>query len=645
MLNDTNPNILVQGNFASAETIAPNGGGWAWDNTFSATATGGAAKVTATGSLQELFSVQTISVGRGDKIEIAAKVRTGTGAAAFTPAAGREMVLSIIPWAGTTRLPGAQAIHVVATRTTASSTGFADLTGQTVVIGGTAADGEVALDASVTSIQVRLAVTANAGAVIWFDDISVIKTGLVQQDLVDGLPGLGDVASGFAQSGTNLLADPKIDYPRLWKQPGLAVSTAHFNSTSQSLEFTGNGTARSFFWPTSSTGSPYAISSWPDKIYYVECYVYLPATNPNTTAQVSLFSQGTILPFSSGTAISPMTFATAGTWSNVTLSNPVRGSWNRLFGYFKVPTLRNGFTAGITFTAASTHKLYVDDLVIQDVTESVTANDKLYGRPTPADIVPQAKVDGLVGLNSTVGGFSTQITGLSNTVGPLDSTINGNAGLLKRLYGPTGVIADKIVIQSIPTAAIGTELAVVPVTGSGARVARTNPALSTTPNVLGVAVGPPTIPALTATSGVYPFGVYGGQYYQFFDTILKRTSDIGWNAATGTFTVSQAAWYLVEVGFAVDASAGFSGAFNVTPIVIVSGQLIKAGSDAWGSYGFGFGGKSRYSHSAFIVYVGAGGTVQAGYDAAATYPNFFRGQSNGAYTNFSISMMNKTQDT
>ena len=202
------------------------------------------------------------------------------------------------------------------------------------------------------------------------------------------------------KTGANLLPDPRIDKPSRWKQAGLAVSTAFSNTTytsttTQSLEFTGNGAARSFYWPTGFLGLPYDIGTWPDRIYYVECYVYLPAANPNTTATVKMFGKASIIPFGNGDDVAAMTFTStagpgpSGTWQNATLTNPAKGgtSWTKMFGYFKIPTLRNGFTAGITFTASTSHKIYVDDLAIIDVTEAVTTNNKLYGRPTPADTI------------------------------------------------------------------------------------------------------------------------------------------------------------------------------------------------------------------------------------------------------------------
>lgn len=183
MLNTSEPNLLTQGDFASADTVE-SAGGWSWDNTVSATGGGGSARAVATGSQQQLYAKQSIKVKTDDKLIVTAKVQTS----GFTAASGREMVLSIIPWVGSSRLKvnNLDYTHVVHTRTAAAAT-FQDMTGLTIKIGGTAAAGEVVLPSTVTSIQVRLAFTGNPGAIAWFDDVVVKKTGLVEQSWVQSL--------------------------------------------------------------------------------------------------------------------------------------------------------------------------------------------------------------------------------------------------------------------------------------------------------------------------------------------------------------------------------------------------------------------------------------------------------------------------
>jgi hypothetical protein len=166
-----------------------------------------------------------------------------------------------------------------------------------------------------------------------------------------------------------------------------------------------------------------------------------------------MFAKASIIPFGNGDNVAAMTFADAGAgpgpsgaWELTTLTNPAKGGtgWTKMFGYFKVPTLRNGFTAGITFTAASaSYKIYVDDLAIIDVTDAVTANNKLYGRPTPADTIdagtkltgqiPDAQVPQITTTwNELYDAFdnSTTPTGTQRTVSDVRSraaTVRGSA--------------------------------------------------------------------------------------------------------------------------------------------------------------------------------------------------------------------------
>ena len=173
-INFTAGNLLGQGAFSNSNTVEP-GGGWAWDSTTTATGTGGSVKATATGSLQQLYSRQAVKVAAGDRVEISAKVKTS----GFTSG---SMVLAVIPWIGTT----AQTAQVIHTRNTAATL-FQPMTGLRLRIGGTAEAGEVAISGSVTALTVRLGVTVNSGAVVWFDDVEVKKAGALAQTLVEYL--------------------------------------------------------------------------------------------------------------------------------------------------------------------------------------------------------------------------------------------------------------------------------------------------------------------------------------------------------------------------------------------------------------------------------------------------------------------------
>lgn len=192
-INNASVNLISQGNFNNEITIDP-GGGWSWDSTVTATGTGGSAKCEATGSLQQLFSRQVVKVANSNRVDITARVKTS----GFTAAAGRYMELAIIPWKLVANVMTAQTPVVIATRTTASAGSFATLSGTTYVVAN-----------DIIRLTVRLSVVANSGAVIWFDDVSVVKSGGLLQDLVDKLPETwgGFVSAVFGGSGVKTWLD------------------------------------------------------------------------------------------------------------------------------------------------------------------------------------------------------------------------------------------------------------------------------------------------------------------------------------------------------------------------------------------------------------------------------------------------------
>lgn len=223
-INFTAGNLLGQGAFSNSNTVDA-GGGWAWDGTTTATGSGGSVKATATGSLQQLYSRQTIKVASGDRVEISAKVKTS----GFTSG---SMVLAVVPWIGTT----AQTPQVIHTRTTTAST-FQAMTGSRLRIGGTAEAGEVAISGSITALTVRLGVTANSGAVIWFDDVEVKKAGALAQTLVEyltttweqawtavfGSGGTGKIWSDFITTVTTVFDRAKLGVTNAGTAQGTAI--------------------------------------------------------------------------------------------------------------------------------------------------------------------------------------------------------------------------------------------------------------------------------------------------------------------------------------------------------------------------------------------------------------------------------------
>lgn len=200
-------NLLTLGEFKTAATLqAANG--WSWDSANDHTGgnAGGCAKLdcSVVAGTKELFSNQNIKVSPGDKLAAFAYIKTSLN---FNGGGG-SIVLSIIPFAGTVQKP------TVTLVSSAGSAGWYELTNDSSPwevpkytsnpygFGNNPSD-------QITSVQVRLAVTASAGTVYW-DDIKLYKNGLLQQGLVDTLlgafSGIFDGLKGYSQGTTSLSA-------------------------------------------------------------------------------------------------------------------------------------------------------------------------------------------------------------------------------------------------------------------------------------------------------------------------------------------------------------------------------------------------------------------------------------------------------
>lgn len=143
----------------------------------------------------------------------------------------------------------------------------------------------------------------------------------------------------------------------------------------------------------------------------------------------------------------------------------------------------------------------------------------------------------------------------------------------------------------------------------------------------------------------------GNRKFTSFYTVNSASADITASASNGSFTVTHAGYYMVEVGFNANSSPPGAGAFSVAPAVYVGGSSTpyKVGGDAMGSYGTigdaTFGNWARSAQSSFIVYLPATGVVQAGYvNRMGEVTSFFQGDADGANCYFSIAMLNRTDE-
>lgn len=241
-ISDSSPNLLSQGNFNNAITVS-DGGGWSWDGTTTATGTGGSAKAVATGALQELFSRQAVKVNAGDRVDISCQVKTS----GFTAASGRSMVLSVIPWKVIGGVMTQQDTVVIATRTASAST-FQAMTGSAYVV-----------PSGVVRIQLRLAVTANSGAAIWFDDGKISKGGYLGQNLVDSLINAwNDLFGGL----TNPLAGAGGTTGKTWND--LFSGASAFRSSYNTEADRGNTLRLNLFGSPTTVGSQIGTNAVPN---------------------------------------------------------------------------------------------------------------------------------------------------------------------------------------------------------------------------------------------------------------------------------------------------------------------------------------------------------------------------------------------
>lgn len=181
---------------------------------------------------------------------------------------------------------------------------------------------------------------------------------------------------GNVRSGSNLLPDPYGEVTAFWSPQSAAVvqSTAQKVSGTNSLLMTSAGaTAKSFSWTITDTGEIQPIASRVGETFYAECFVYAPV------------GRGTIA--LTGTATNSITGATApitptGTSvASLTFSAATAGSWQKIYGYYVIPTGYDQFTPGTTLAANATTTgdlFYVDNMLVRENTQTQAAIDGIH---------------------------------------------------------------------------------------------------------------------------------------------------------------------------------------------------------------------------------------------------------------------------
>lgn len=241
-------------------------------------------------------------------------------------------------------------------------------------------------------------------------------------DVGYALGGIVDLSRGSASSGVNLLVDPKINYPNLWKATGLEVSSTAgtYRSSSRSLGLTSAGsTARTFDWTVDDTGSVQPIVAQPGDVFYCECYVLSPPGNNSATVTLH------------GKAVDSKTGSTLTLAPPITGQPVASGPWTKISGRYTIPDGYDGFRAGVTLSAnltTSGNKFYIDDLVVNEVTQAVAINTALYDQATPGATIDQAKVYNLPSDLLSIGGTaSTAYSSAQGTIDNINQAVTGTA--------------------------------------------------------------------------------------------------------------------------------------------------------------------------------------------------------------------------
>ena len=170
-IGNDNPELLGQGAFGSADTIAPGGTGWVWDGTTGKGANG-SVKATANGTARMLVS-DPIYVSNTQKLDLSVWIKWAS--VAYT--GNNHVQLFINSYSGPNHSDYISGTAISSqTFTGANQSTWQQLSGTHTVGTG------------VTYVRVALKVNSNITAGnIWFDDVSAKKSGQIQQSWISGL--------------------------------------------------------------------------------------------------------------------------------------------------------------------------------------------------------------------------------------------------------------------------------------------------------------------------------------------------------------------------------------------------------------------------------------------------------------------------
>lgn len=248
---DVSQNLLAQGAFADGISVEANDG-WIWDGTENATGTGGSVKVTVSPAKNRyLYARQAVPVAVGDRLIVNATIKT-YGLLMNNPG-NTPISISIIPYAGSTQASSAIQIGSAS----GPSSGW-------TTIGNSKTSPYSVTDSTWTSIIVQLKVDSGTySGTVWWDDITVAKTGTLLQGNVDSLnTAWNQVIGGLKNTGQSTTG---LDWTSLYEAAHTARQQADYGynySTGTNQTLFGSPTGGSTFYsPQSLISSLFSVSA------------------------------------------------------------------------------------------------------------------------------------------------------------------------------------------------------------------------------------------------------------------------------------------------------------------------------------------------------------------------------------------------
>lgn len=592
-ISDTSPNLITLGTFADTINIEANDG-WVWDNSQNAPqSSGGSAKVTINPPKNRyLYSRQAVPVGVGDRLVVTASVKTD--AVAVSPSGSTPISIAIIPFVGNDQQP----VIVIGNRIQNSATW--------TTIGNTTIAPYVVTDPSWTTVVVRLGVdqTATSG-VVWWDDISLKKTGGLIQGNVDSLnTAWNQMIGGLKNTGQNTTG---LDWTSLYDAAFTArnvADTGYSYSTNTNTTLFGDYRGGSTFYsPQSLIASLFSVkvdgvNTFADLLYYL-VYWLSGGTSSVQTVQGVNGAGLTNKDYNSTTRLRLDLINTA-------MFSDVAGG--TVFDPAKLPTLITSL-ASLKADGTATMNTLLGYLV------AGLSNNTVSG--------------------STVGQVNQATSVVSTTTARINDTNTKLFGL------PQGGNNGKVLTTALDLNSLNT-------VGSGVFVKKTSGAYTTVYNSSGVRI-PYSFwdQPITSSTDITVFNDTSQQLYYDPNTGTGPTGACGVRAANS-------GWYQIEIGYRVRGGSDnikFGYSWNLTPCLFKRGTIppVKVGAsstflctNSFGPQGFG----QDYAQSNFIYYLYANEVIYPGYFWASdgifipTTDTVISASTTGTY--FSMSLLNRS---